>query len=170
MPTSLAIAATVAAALSVVLAGCGGSSQVAGAQALPPELLPVLTAQARCTDGRLVQVRQHRYDFTGDAVGDALVAVRCDTGAGAPPSAVYAVAATADGAEVLDELLPAEQGEVVKDLGATGPTAVVTTFAYSPDAPRCCPDLEVVHRFRWDGTAFAPGTRQAAPLPTAAAG
>ena len=151
----------------LVLAGCGGGGGPATAAALPPELLPVLTSQVDCAGAPLVQVRQHRYDFTADGVEDALVAVRCDSGAGAPPSAVFAVAARPAGPEVLDELLSPDQGEVVKDLQAVGASAVVTTFGFGPDAPRCCPDLEVKHTFRWDGTTFTGPVSESAPLPEA---
>lgn len=151
----------------LVLTGCGSGGGPATAAALPPELLDVLTAQVDCAGAPLVQVRQHRYDFTGDAVEDALVAVRCDAGAGAPPSAVFAVAARPGGPEVLDELLSPEKGEVVKDLQAVGPNAVVTTFGFGPQAPRCCPDLEVQHTFRWDGATFGEPTTASTPLPDA---
>lgn len=151
----------------LLVAGCGGGGGAATAAALPPELLDLLTTQVDCAGAPLVQVRQHRYDFTGDAVEDALVAVRCDAGAGAPPSAVFAVAARPGGPEVLDELLGPEQGEVVKDLDAVGPNAVVTTFGFGPEAPRCCPDLEVQHTFRWDGAAFGAPTTASTPLPDA---
>ena len=150
-----------------VLAGCGGGGGSSTAAALPPELLDLLTSQVDCAGAPLAQVRQHRYDFTGDAVEDALVAVRCDAGAGAPPSAVFAVAARPGGPEVLDELLSADRGEVVKDLQAVGPNAVVTTFGFGPDAPRCCPDLEVTHTFRWDGATFGAPTTASTPLPDA---
>lgn len=151
----------------LLLAGCGGGGGATTAAALPPELLDLLTAQVDCAGAPLVQVRQHRYDFTGDAVEDALVAVRCDPGAGAPPSAVFAVAARPGGPEVLDELLSPDQGEVVKDLDAVGPNAVVTTFGFGPEAPRCCPDLEVQHTYRWDGATFGVPTTASTPLPDA---
>ena len=151
----------------LVLTGCGSGGGPAPAAALPPELLDVLTTQVDCAGAPLVQVRQHRYDFTGDAVEDALIAVRCEAGAGAPPSAVFAVAAGPGGPEVLDELLSPDQGEVVKDLRAVGPSAVVTTFGFGPQAPRCCPDLEVRHTFRWDGATFGDPTTASTPLPEA---
>ena len=153
--------------LVMVVAGCGSGGGPATAAALPPELLDVLTSQVDCAGAPLVQVRQHRYDFTGDAVEAALIAVRCDAGAGAPPSAVFAVAARPGGPEVLDELLSSDQGEVVKDLQAVGPNAVVTAFGFGPQAPRCCPDLEVTHTFRWDGATFGEPTTASTPLPDA---
>ena len=150
------------------LAGCGGGGPAVAA-ALPPELLLLVTGEVDCAGAPLVQVRQHRYDFTGDGVEDALLAVRCDAGAGAPPSAVFAIAARPGGPEVVDELLEPDEGEVVKDLQGTGPNAVVTTFGFSPKAPRCCPDLQISHTYRWDGSAFGDGTAQSTALPEAPA-
>lgn len=154
----------------VALAGCAGSGKASVAAPLPPELTDLLTTEVDCAGAPLVQVRQHRYDFTGDGIDDALVAVRCDAGAGAPPSAVFAIAARPNAPEVVDELLRPEDGEVVKDLQAVGPNAVVTTFGFSPKAPRCCPDLQISHTYRWDGFAFADGTAQSTPLPEAPSG
>ncbi len=165
------VAVTIAALFLGTLAGCGaGGGGPAVAAELPPELLGLLAGQVDCgPSAGLVLVRQHRADFTGDGVADALAAVRCDTGAGAPPSAVFAIAARPAGPEVIDELLKPEVGEVVSGLEVTGPTAVVATFGFSPEAPRCCPDLEITHTYRWDGTAFSGGTREATPLPEAPA-
>jgi hypothetical protein len=160
-------ATTIAAVALVLVSGCGRGGGPKTSAALPPELLDRLTGQVDCAGAPLVQVRQHRYDFTGDGVEDALVAVRCDAGAGAPPSAVFAIAATPGDPEVVDELLRPEDGEVVQNLAAVGPNAVVTTFGFGPDAPRCCPDLQVTHTYRWDGAAFADGTTQSTPLPEA---
>jgi hypothetical protein len=158
--------ATIAALTLATVAGCGGGSPAVAA-ALPPDLLSLVTGEVDCAGMPLVQVRQHRYDFTGDGVEDALLAVRCDAGAGAPPSAVFAIAARPGGPEVVDELLKPDTGEVVKDLQATGPNAVVTTFGFGPTAPRCCPDLQISHTYRWDGNAFDEGTAQSTPLPEA---
>jgi hypothetical protein len=153
-----------------LLAGCGAArSAIAAARPLPDDLLPLLTGQVDCGGAKLVMVRQHSWDFTGDGVPDALVAVRCDTGAGSPPSAVFAVAAGLAGPSVVGELLQPADGEVVSDLSGEGGQAVVTAFAFGPNAARCCPDLVAVHRYRWNGTGFDPGTRVATPLPIATA-
>jgi hypothetical protein len=162
------VAAAVSTLALVLLAGCGGTAKVA--PALPPDLTAVLTGQVDCGGSGIVTVRQHNYDFTGDGVPDALVAVRCNVGAGSPPSAVFAVAAAAPGPRVVGELLKPEAGEVVSDLSGSGPTAVVTSFAYSPDAARCCPDLQATHTYHWNGTTFDAGTRTATPLPSTAPG
>lgn len=162
------VAAAVSALVLVLLAGCGGSGT--RTPALPPDLTGVLTGQVDCGDSGFVTVRQHNYDYTGDGVPDALVAVRCDVGAGSPPSAVFAVVAAAKGPQVAGELLTLDADEVVSDLSGSGPTAVVTTFAYSSDAARCCPDLQATHTYHWTGTAFDAGTRTATPLPSTAPG
>lgn len=112
-------------------------------------------------------VRQYRFDFDADGVPDALAAVRCDTGAGSPPSTVFAVKASPAGAVVVGKLLDAEAREVVTEVSGQGSEAVVSGFAFSPSAPRCCPDLEVTRRYRWTGQVFDAGTRVATPLPSA---
>jgi hypothetical protein len=83
---------------------------------------------------------------------------------------VFALVAAAQGPQVAGKLLDADAGEVVTEVSGQGPEAVVKGFAFSPAAPRCCPDLDVTHRYRWTGTAFDAGTRVATPLPTTAPG
>jgi hypothetical protein len=156
----------IAAAVLAALAGCGGAKADAPPE-LPVDLLPALTGQVDCAGQPLVMVRQVRYDFTGDGVADALAAVRCDSGAGSPPSTVFALVAEKAGPRVAGTLLAAEAGEVVTEVTGSGPEAVVRGFAFSSDAPRCCPDLEVVRRYRWTGEAFDAGVRTATPLPSA---
>ncbi|HEX3826467.1 MAG TPA: hypothetical protein VHV82_04260 [Sporichthyaceae bacterium] len=169
MPGQL-VAIGVAASVVGLLAGCGAArSTVAAAAPLPDDLLGLLTGQADCGGAKLVLVRQHSWDFTGDGVADALVAVRCDTGAGSPPSAVFAVAAGGGGPRIVGELLRPADDEVVSELSGQGAQAVITAFAFGPNAPRCCPDLVAVHRYQWNGAGFDPGTRVATPLPTATA-
>lgn len=152
-----------------VLSGCGGAKADAPPE-LPIDLVPAMTGQVDCGGAPLVMVREYRYDFTGDGVADALAAVRCETGAGSPPSTVFALVAAAQGPQVAGTLLDAEAGEVVTEVGGQGPQAVIKGFAYSASAPRCCPDLEVVRRYRWTGAAFDAGVRSATPLPSAQPG
>ncbi len=132
------------------------------AAALPHDLSPTVTERMACGDIRqvavpVVTIREHRYDFTGDGVPDAIVAVRCDTGAGNPPSAVFALAAGLLGPEVVGELVDPAGGGVVSELRPDGAGLSVVSRAYSEDAPRCCPDVEVTYAFQWDGERFAPG-------------
>jgi hypothetical protein len=158
------VVAAISALALVVLAGCGGSGRTT--PQLPADLTAALSGQLDCGDTGFVTVRQHRYDYTGDGIPDALVAVRCDVGAGSPPSAVFAVVAGPTGPRVTGELLSPRADEVVSDLSGSGSTAVVTAFAYSPDAARCCPDVQATHTYHWTGTTFDAGTRTATPLPS----
>ncbi|MGQ0844150.1 MAG: hypothetical protein ACT4QF_08440 [Sporichthyaceae bacterium] len=156
------------ACLAVVLSGCGGA-QASSPPELGPDLLPAMAGQVDCGDRPLVMVRQYRYDFDADGVPDALAAVRCDTGAGSPPSTVFAIKAAPQGALVVGKLLDGDAGEVVSDVSGQGAEAVVKGFSFSDDAPRCCPDTEVVRRYRWTGAGFDAGTRVETPLPAASA-
>jgi hypothetical protein len=156
----------VAALALALLVGCGAKAAAPAGESLPDDLLPLLAGQVDCGGAKLVTVRQHTWDFTGDGVPDALIAVRCEAGAGSPPSAVFAVAAGAARPSIAGELLRPADNEVVADLSGQGGEAVVTTFAFGPGAPRCCPDLQAVRRYRWNGHGFDPGTRFATPLPT----
>ena len=139
------------------------------ATALPRDLSSAVTERMACGAIRgaavpVVTIREHRYDFTGDGVPDAIVATRCDTGAGNPPSAVFAIAAGLSGPEVVGELVGPAGGGVVSDLRPDGAALSVVSRAYSADAPRCCPDVEVTYAFQWDGERFAPGGTTRRPL------
>jgi hypothetical protein len=173
-PVSSTVALCCAAVLGLLLALLSGCGQVAAravsaaaplppavASVLPVDLLPRLAAPMAC--GRLsggavplVRLRERRHDFTGDGVPDAVVAVRCDTGAGNPPSAVFAVLATPNGPAVQARLVDARSGEVVRDLRLRGADLSVASLGYSANAPRCCPDLRITRAFHWDGQRFAP--------------
>lgn len=157
----------VAVLVVAALAGCGGGSASSSVTPpLPDDLLPLVAAEVDCAGAALLQVRRHSYDFTGDGVADALLAVRCDAGAGSPPSTVLAIVARPGGPEILAEILAADAGEVVSGLDNTGASAVITAFGYSADAPRCCPDLQVTRSFRWLGESFDSGMRVETPLPS----
>ncbi len=160
------VPSVIAAGLLGLLSGCGGA-QASAPPELPIDLLAAVTGQVDCGGDTMVMVRQYRYDFSGDGVQDALVAVRCDTGAGSPPSSVFALQAGEQGPLVVGKLLDGDAGEVVTEVTGQGSEAIVKGFAFSPTAPRCCPDLDVMHRYQWVGTAFGPGVRTATPLPTA---
>jgi hypothetical protein len=108
-------------------------------------------------------------DLDADGSDDAVVSVRCETVTAGAPNLVVAFLLDPGTGEVADrEVLvtqcggstPCEPGVVnehlVGDLDVTLETGVVTvqSQAYSPDAPLCCPDLELELRFRWSGQRF----------------
>jgi hypothetical protein len=163
-PTSV-LGALLLALLALALAACGQArGAVPVAAALPLDMATVLADQMPCGGAGVAIIRTERVDFTGDGVPDAVVAARCDVGAGNPPSAVFAVAAGPGGAAEPQRLLDPARGNVLKDIRAKGTDVDVVTFGYSRGVPRCCPDLEITARFRWDGARVVPGAVTRAPL------
>jgi hypothetical protein len=99
-------------------------------------------------------------DVTADGVPDALVRARCDAAAGSPPGSLFAYAggAGSDGGPTPLGPLVTERDDVL--LGpvsvAGGVVSVKATSWSGPDVPRCCPDVQRVLRWRWDGSALVP--------------
>lgn len=169
MSSSAALFCAALLGLLMLLAGCGNAPITSvSATVLPADLLPTVRDAMKCGAIRkvpvpVVKIREKRYDFNADGVRDAVVAVRCDPGAGNPPSAVFAVAATPTG-PVVEQLIDPAQGDVVRELRPAGTELAVVSLGYSTDAPRCCPDVEVTYAFRWDGQRFAPGPTTRRPI------
>ncbi|HEU4675251.1 MAG TPA: hypothetical protein VFS29_04650 [Motilibacteraceae bacterium] len=94
-------------------------------------------------------------DVTGDGVPDALVKARCDAAAGSPPSSLFAYAGGEQGPTPLGPLVT-ERDDVL--LGAVtvtdGVVSVKATTWSGPDVPRCCPDVQRVLHWRWDGSSL----------------
>jgi hypothetical protein len=155
--------------LLMMAAGCGHVPIASvSATVLPADILPMVARPMGCGEVRhvavpVVKIKEKRYDFNGDGVRDTVVAVRCDTGAGNPPSAVFAVAATPAG-PLVERLLDPREGGVVTQLRPAGADLSIVSMSYSADAPRCCPDLEVTYAFRWDGEHFAPESTTRRPI------
>jgi hypothetical protein len=158
VPPPLAIAgAALLAVLAIMLGGCGQASvPVSAAARLPLDLKPAVADRMACGNLGVTVIREKIADFTGDGVADAVVAVRCAAGAGNPPSAVFAVAATPDGVASPERLLDPAGGDVVKEIRAAAGEVAVVTYSYSAGVPRCCPDLQRTLRFHWDGNQVVP--------------
>lgn len=170
MSTFVTVCGVLLLGLLMVLLGACGHAPIASVSAtvLPADIVPTVTGPMGCGKVRkvpvkVVKIREQRYDFNGDGLNDAIVAVRCDTGAGNPPSAVFAVATTPAGPAV-EKLVDPRAGGVVSDLRPAGAELAVVSHGYSADAPRCCPDLEVTYAFRWDGARFAVGPTTHRPI------
>lgn len=167
-PLSIA-GAVLLAVLALLLGACARTAAPAPvAASLPLDLAPAVAGEMACGSLGVKILRQELADFTGDGVPDAVLAARCDAGAGNPPSAVFALAAVPGGQGVPVRLLDPSRGDVLKDVRAHGPEVAVITFSYSPGVPRCCPDLEVTSQFHWDGSSVVPGAVTRAPLVAAA--
>ncbi|MGN6333505.1 MAG: hypothetical protein ACTHOD_17965 [Motilibacteraceae bacterium] len=96
-------------------------------------------------------------DVTGDGVPDALVKARCDAAAGSPPSSLFAYAGGEQGPTPLGPLVTERDDVLLGPVTTAGGVVSVKATSWSgPDVPRCCPDVERVLRWRWDGHALAP--------------
>ena len=87
-----------------------------------------------------------------------VVEVRCDAGAGSPPSAVlvYQPPASASAApRLLGPLLTTDDDVLVTAVRFVSGRIEVAGTAYSgPTVPRCCPDRTFRSTWTWSGTAF----------------
>jgi hypothetical protein len=155
----------------VASAGCGSDQpdrDAGPAGGLPADLVKTVTLPIDCGGIGVVKVIDERFDFDGDGTTDSILGVRCDAGAGSPPTGVYAVRATAAGPKVVGTLVSPEEGLVVRAVTAAPDGVRIEASGYSEDAPRCCPDLDVSYRFQWNGTTFEQLERNERPASPAA--
>lgn len=98
-------------------------------------------------------------DVTGDGEPEAVVLLRCDAGAGSPPSAMYVYNRAPRSGEVpspMAILLRQEEDLLLNEITTAERMIQGTAYAYSgPDVPRCCPDRHLRLTWRWTGTRFA---------------
>ncbi|MFF5446656.1 hypothetical protein [Streptomyces sp. NPDC012888] len=97
-------------------------------------------------------------DLDGDGNAETVAAVRCETGIGTPPSALYVL--THDPRDpgrprVVATLVDTTRRQNVTELAVTGRAVHATLLGYSgPGVPRCCPDLAERLNWRWSGGGF----------------
>jgi len=159
-------AALAAAVFPLALTGCGPEEPAPGVEPgglLPTDLLRSVQLPIECGDVGVVKVIDERFDFDGDTSTDSILAVRCDAGAGSPPTGVYAVQAAADGPKVVGTLVSTEEGVVIQSITPAADGIRLLALGYSEGVPRCCPDLEVSYRFQWNGTTFERLEREERP-------
>jgi hypothetical protein len=87
-----------------------------------------------------------------------VVEVRCDAGAGSPPSAVLAYRPPAPGSaapRLLGTLLSTDDDVLVTAIRFVSGRIEIAGTAYSgPTVPRCCPDRTFRATWTWSGSAF----------------
>lgn len=116
-------------------------------------------------------IRTQFVDVTGDTLPEAFVTYACQVATSSAPQQLEVF----DGAS--DPEHPRRMGTLVKQsdgvderglrlrrLSFDGQTVTVDASAFGSDTANCCPNLRVVQRFRWNGSAFVAGRREVSPL------
>jgi hypothetical protein len=97
-------------------------------------------------------------DLDGDGNPETVAAVRCDSGAGTPPTGVFVVTrgTGARAPRVVATLVAPKDNESVGDRFAVeGGVVVATLLGYStPDVPKCCPDEKQRVSWQWKSGSF----------------
>lgn len=105
-------------------------------------------------------------DLTGDGRAEAVVVLRCDAGAGSPPSTIFVYderSTASQPVRALATLLAGEEDVLVNAVSTEGGRVRAEAWGYSrPTLPRCCPDRHSEITWRWDGHGFS---RTSARLP-----
>lgn len=100
----------------------------------------------------------------------AVVAVRCNAGAGSPPTAllVYDGATAAAEPHLLQTLQSVEEDRLVTSLAASGPRVTESFDGYSSSAiTRCCPDVHASAAWVWSGRRYQPEVHATLRCPSA---
>jgi len=105
----------------------------------------------------------HVSDLTGDGHPEAVVLLRCDAGAGSPPSTIFVydrASLTATPARPVATLLASSEDVLLNTITVRGRAVTGEAYAYSrPGMPRCCPDRHLRLSWHWTGGGFARTTR-----------
>lgn len=108
-------------------------------------------------------------DFDGDGRKETVASVRCHSGTGTPPNALFVLAAAArpqDPPRVVATMLRTKERMTVQDLKVQGRTVSAKLLGYSsPSVPSCCPDRQRKVKWEWKDGKFA---LEAAPVPGSA--
>lgn len=117
---------------------------------------------------RVDVVDQGSADFDGDGRMETVASVRCHSGTGSPPSALFVLAAPArpdEAPRVVATMLRTKERMTVQDLKVHGRTVSAKLLGYSsPAVPSCCPDKQRKVKWEWQDGKFV---LEAAPAPGA---
>lgn len=98
-------------------------------------------------------------DFDGDGRKETVASVRCHSGTGSPPNALFVLAAAARPGQpprVVATMLRTKERMTVQDLRVSGRTVSAKLLGYSsPSVPSCCPDKQRKVKWEWKDGKFA---------------
>ncbi|MFI5804124.1 hypothetical protein [Streptomyces sp. NPDC051561] len=153
LATAAATAAVIAGAALLQPAAALASQTAPGpARALPAPDAKTATYPLKCRAGQPVVLKQATGDLDGDRNPETVAAVRCETGIGTPPSAIYVLTG---GNRVVATLLEPGEGLNVTELAVAGGAITATLLGYSSDAvARCCPDKTEKPKWQWRNGKF----------------
>ncbi|WP_405579453.1 hypothetical protein [Streptomyces sp. NBC_01190] len=120
------------------------------APAAPPNPAAV-TYPLDCPPGAKVDVvSKVSGDLDGDGRPETVVVVRCDSGAGTPPSGVFVLSAAGAAPRIAETLVRPKDDRQISDFRLDGRTVRATVLGFSSAAtPRCCPDMRRGYAWEW---------------------
>ncbi|RAJ60046.1 hypothetical protein K378_04744 [Streptomyces sp. Amel2xB2] len=105
-------------------------------------------------------------DFDGDGQQETVASVRCHSGTGTPPNALFVLGAAPrpdQKPRVVATMLRMKERMTVEDLKVDDRTVSAKLLGYSsPSVPSCCPDRQRKVKWEWKDGKFA---LEAAPVP-----
>jgi hypothetical protein len=108
---------------------------------------------------KVVVVDQGSADFDGDGRSETVASVRCQSGTGTPPNALFVLASAAEADKaprVVATMLRTKERMTVQDLKVRGRTVSAKLLGYSsPSVPSCCPDKQRKVKWEWKAGKFA---------------
>lgn len=169
LSTAVALAAVVGGSALIQPADATAQPTLSTAAAAPGPDPKKADFPVDCGDGpqaKIDVVDQRSADFDGDGRSETVASVRCHSGTGTPPNALFVLASAARPEEpprVVATMLRTKERMTVQDLKVTGRTVSAKLLGYSsPSVPSCCPDKQRKVKWEWKGGKFV---LRAAPAP-----
>ncbi len=163
LATATAMAAVVAAAGLLQPDDATASQAAAQTVTAPGPALPApgpagVDFPLDCGGAKELVTQQAAGDLDGDGRQENVVAVRCESGSGTPPSGLYVLArqaAQGSAPRVVATLVDPAEKLSVDALAVRDGTVTATLLGYSSDAvPRCCPDERRQAKWQWTDGKF----------------